>query len=265
MNNRFSVMDENNGEGRMEKVTLSESTREKVEEATLSVFMEQYGAALDAGVEIKMAECADMEFPPELDKRIEKLIATERAKKRNKQRRKTALRVLRSAAAVIIVLLSVSSVLFMTVEAIRIPVMNFFIERTERYWQMSETVDTDMMPKVFNPENPLDEIIPHDYELIELSGTVETGNLFAKYSNVDNSMICLFINQFEGNLQVDAEDAAITHSRVAGHDSYTYEEDDFVHIIWQDESISKMFSIYANNVTEESLTYYAEAVARQFD
>ena len=179
MNNRFSVMDENNGEGRMEKVTLSEATREKVEEATLSVFMEQYGAAMDAGVEIKMAECADMEFPPELDKRIQKLIATEQAKKRNKQRRKTALRVLRSAAAVIMILLSVSSILFMTVEAFRIPVMNFFVEKEEKYWQLSETTNENTIPEMFNPENPLEGIIPHDYELIDLIGTMEDNNLFA--------------------------------------------------------------------------------------
>lgn len=265
MNNRFHAMDENNGEGRMEKVTLSEATREKVEEATLAVFMEQYGAAMDAGVEIKMAECADMEFPPELDKRIQKLIANEQAKKRNKQRRKTALRALRSAAAVIMILLSVSSILFMTVEAFRLPVINFFVEKTERYWLLSETNDSNAIPEAYNPENPLEGIIPHDYELIELIGTVEESNLFAKYSNNDTSVMCLFVNQSVGYLQVDSEDARVTPKKLNGHDAYTYAEGEFIHVVWLDENVSKVFSIYANNVAEEALVDYAEAVARRVD
>ena len=269
MNNSGSAVDKNNGEGRMEKVTLSEATREKVDEAALAVLMEQCGTAIDAGVEIKMAECADMEFPPNLDKRIQKAIAREQAKKRNKQCGKVALRVLRSAVAVIAVLLCAGGILFMTVEAFHVPVMNFFIEKTERYWQFSGSNDPDVngidtIPDDFNPENPLCYVIPFDYELEAFSGTVEDGNLFAKYSNADNSTIYFYIQNSSGNLQIDTEGAHVTHLKVEGHDAYTVVEGDLVSIVWLNENMSRTFSMFTTKVAEEAVIDFAEAIAQQF-
>lgn len=48
--------------------------KKKYEEAMVAVFMEKYAAALSAGVDAAMEECADKEFPPELDKRCQALI-----------------------------------------------------------------------------------------------------------------------------------------------------------------------------------------------
>lgn len=264
MNNRFSVMDENNGEGRMEKVTLSEATREKVEEATLSVFMEQYGAAMDAGVEIKMAECADMEFPPELDKRIQKLIATEQAKKRNKQRRKTALRVLRSAAAVIMILLSVSSILFMTVEAFRVPVMNFFIEKTDRYWQLSDAPSTSSIPKVFNPENPLEDILPIDFSLAHVEGSWETNCLSANYSNGKGAEITLLVISADTIAQIDCEDSNVSNIKLAEHDAIVSVEGNVVRVSWLIDDVSRAFTLCATNISEGTVILFAEEFSSFF-
>ena len=47
---------------------------DQIEETMVSAFMGQYAAALDAGVDAVMEECADKEFPPEQDKRCQALI-----------------------------------------------------------------------------------------------------------------------------------------------------------------------------------------------
>ena len=90
--NEKKIMDIYNtdgGENNMQPLPISEETREKLEDATLSVFMDQYAKALDAGVDSLMEDCAEDTFPPELDQRIRKLIAKESAKERNKKRIKT--------------------------------------------------------------------------------------------------------------------------------------------------------------------------------
>ena len=258
MNNSFSAMDKNNGEGRMDKVTLSETTREKVEEAMLSVFMEQYGAAMDAGVEIKMAECADMEFPPELDKRIQKLIAGAQAEKKKKQRRKAALRVLRSAAAVIMVLLSVSSVLFMTVEAIRIPVMNFFVERTDRYWQLSDAPSTDSIPTGFDPANPLEGILPIDFVLTHMDGSWETSYLSADYRNENGAVITLLVHPSDSNVQIDSEDSNVSNIKIAGYDTIVFVEGNTIRVSWLIDEISRAFTLCATDITKDTVFLFVE-------
>ena len=58
----------------MDNPRINETTREKIEEAAVSVFMDQYAKALDAGIDQQIEACADNEFPPELEKRCRALI-----------------------------------------------------------------------------------------------------------------------------------------------------------------------------------------------
>ena len=248
----------------MDNLKLSDTAREQLEEATVAVFMEQYAKALDAGIDQKLEECADEEFPPELEKRCRALIEKESAKSKNEKRRKGVMRILQRAAVVVVALLSLSSILFMTVEAFRLPVMNFFVEKTDRYWQMTANPDENAVPVAYNPENPLDDIVD-GFALTSLSGSVESGDLMAKYSDGGKAAITLCADFSLGNLQVDGENAVVFDEKVAGHDARLYIEEDTVRLAWLDENASRAFSIYAVNVSEETVAYIAEAFAQYFD
>ena len=248
----------------MEKVKLSDATREKVEEATLSAFMEQYGAALNAGIESKMAECADMQFPPELDKRIRALIAREQAKKRNKQRMNTALRILRSAAAVIAVILCMSSILFVTVEAFRVPVINFFVEQHDGYLELSGTQTTDSIPSEFNPDNPLAGILTEEYLLTEVSNNWDMGMVFASYSSDNGNNIDFSVEPAQSVALIDKEDAQVNHFSINDCEAYLSSEGDEIRLIWLDGTSEKMFSLCANKVSEEDILSIAERIILTF-
>lgn len=249
----------------MDNPRISEDTREKIEEAAVSVFMDQYAAALDASIDIKMEECKDMEFPKELDKRCHALIQQEYAKQKNKARKKMVLRVCRSAAVVAIALLSLCSVLFITVEAFRLPVINFFVEKTNQYWQLSGQPDTDAIPELFNPKNPLADIIPDDFILSSLSGSWESGCLGAEYCNSENSTISFTVVPSTNNAQIDSENAFTGSYKVLGHDAIKSVENDIVRITWLDEKVSKIFTICAVNISVEMVESYAESVAARIN
>lgn len=248
----------------MDKPNISEVSREKLEDAAAFVIMEQYAKALNAGINKRMEDCAEEDFPEELDKRCRALIAQASRKSQNKKRRKSALRVLRSAAVVALVMLSLCSILFVSVDAFRIPVMNFFIEKTDRYWQMTDNPEEDTIPVRYNAENPLDGIIA-GFTLTSLSGSVESGDLMAKYNDGDNVEITLLANFSFGNTQIDGEDSIITDTKVAGHAGQLYVKGDSIRLIWLDENVSRAFSICAVNVSEETVTYIAEEFAQYFD
>lgn len=245
----------------MDNPKISETAREKLEDAAVSVFMEQYAKALDAGIDQKMEECADDAFPPELEKRCRALIQQEYAKERNRKRRKSALRVLRSAAVVAVVLLSLCSVLFVTVEAFRLPVMNFFVQKTDRYWQISGQENANEIPDVFNPEDPLRNVLPDDFVLTNLVGSVEEGYITAEYNNQKNSRINLIISPNTGNTQVDTEDALATSYKVLDHSGLKSIENECVRISWIDEENNIFITLYATNIAEEMVEIYAESVA----
>lgn len=264
-NKTMDIYSRGEGENNMQTLPISEETREKLEEATLSVFMDQYAKALDAGVDSLMEDCAEDTFPPELDQRIRKLIAKESAKERNKKRRKTALRMLRSAAAAIVILLGTCSVLFVTVEAFRLPIMNFFVEKTDSYWQMSGKPDTDKIPDDFNPEDPLGGIIPDDYFLAGVKGDWGSACYVAAYSNESGATFSFEALTADGNSQIDSEDAQVTPIKQLGHDAKISLEGSIIQVSWLDENRSMIFAISATNASEEVVLNCAEAVAVLLD
>lgn len=241
------------------------TARENLEEAIVAAFMDQYAQALDAGIDRKIEECASDAFPEELDNRCRALIEQANRKAKNKKRRKSALRALRSAAVVTVVLVGLFSVLFVSVEAFRIPILNFFIEKTDRYWEITATPKEDIIPIRYDPENPLDGIIADIFELTSLSGSVEGGDLLAIYKHGDNAGITLLADYSFGNIQLDGEDATITEIEIAGHAGQMFAEGDRVNLAWLDENIDRIFVICTQNIAEEAVVQVAEEFARYFD
>lgn len=240
------------------------TARENLEEAIVAAFMDQYAQALDAGIDRKIEECAGDAFPEELDKRCRALIEQANRKAKNKKRIKSALRVLRSAAVVTVVLVGLFSVLFVSVEAFRIPILNFFIEKTDRYWEITDTPKGDFIPIGYDPEDPLGGIIGN-FTLTSLTGSVESGDLMAIYNSGDDVEIVLFAEFSCGNTQIDGEGATITEITVAGHAGQMFAEGDRVNLTWLDENIDRIFVICTQNIAEEAVVYVAEEFAGYFD
>ena len=246
----------------MEELKISETAREKLEDAAVSVFMEEYAKALNAGLDQQMEASAAEEFPKELEERCLALIRKETAKQRNQKRKKNALRVLRSAAAVVLVLLSVSSILFMSVEAFRLPIINFFVEKTDRYWQLSGVENEDTAQDVFDPKDPLDGIILDEFVITSITGSWDSECLIVEYSNGNNAVIDFIAVQNDGNVQIDTEDANVVQHKVFGHDAVKSIKENYVRITWLDETNSKIITLCSTNVSEEMTLLYADAVAK---
>lgn len=248
----------------MENLKISETTREKIEEAAVSVFMDQYAAALDAGIDKKMADCADMEFPPELDRRCRALIQQEYKKQRSKKYRKAALRVLRSVAVVAIALLSLCSLLFMTVEAFRIPVINFFAEKHEGHLELRGTAAENEIPETFNPDDPLAGILSDAYTLSSISNNWEMGTVAASYHNSDGSDVFFSIAPAGSTTLVDDEDAATYHFRLMDHDAYLLSEGENIRLIWLDANAEQVFTLCGSKIPEETVLSLAEMIVLMF-
>ena len=264
-NNDLKTIEHQDEENNVENLQISEQTREKLEDSTVSLFMDYYVKSLNVGIDIMMEECADDEFPEELDKRIRALIAKESAKERNALRRKTALRVLRSAAIVVIALLCACSTLFVTVEAFRIPIINLFINRTNFYWEISGNPILNSSPSILNLENPLGEIAPDDFSLISLEEAWEDNYLSALYRNDKGATIFFTVSNSYGILRIDTEEAFAKEVTILGHEGIISIEDNCVRISWIEEGYSRLFQICTTNLDESTAKNIAESVAKLFD
>lgn len=248
----------------MENPKISEEARDKYIDATVAVFMDQYAAALDEAILEEMAVCSDNEFPPELDKRCLALIEKECAKQCRVALVKNILHVGRSAAIIVVALLGLCSVLFMTVEAFRVPVINFFVQETDNYIELSGVPYEEVFPSEFNENDPLAGILPSDFVLTNKYGSWELGLLTAEYSNEMESTVYFSIMPADSFIQLDTENAQVTTITVYGHTAYLCEEGSEIRISWLDELTSRSFSFCTTNISKDTVLAFAESTAKIF-
>ena len=67
----------------MKNSKITDETRDKYVDATVAVFMDQYAAILDAGIDEELADTKHNDFPPELDERCRALIGKEFEKRKS--------------------------------------------------------------------------------------------------------------------------------------------------------------------------------------
>ena len=248
----------------MENPKISEDTREQYIDATVAVFMDQYAAALNEGLQEEMNACKEQEFPPELDKRCLALIEKAYAKQKRASRRKTFLRVCRSAAIIAMALLSLCSVLFMTVEAFRLPIMNLFIEKTDVYWEFTGNKTEEIGSSLLNEEDPLREILPADYELTLLRGSFDVSQYVALYKKSESDQVLFTASENDGYVQIDTEDADTRQFLISGQEVYLSAEDTEIRIVWFNARLEKAFSVCVTNGDESFVIELAEEIIKYF-
>jgi ABC-type glycerol-3-phosphate transport system permease component len=150
----------------MEKQSLSNDVKERYLDATLAAFMEEYVSVMDTG-----AEQSNGEFPQELDARCRKIIENARKQRRRNQMLRSFMRICRSAAVLLVVLMCVGTTLFFTVESFRLPVMNLIFERMENYTQISSK-HTTVMSKTVGMDVDLNDPLKLALEVLDFENSI---------------------------------------------------------------------------------------------
>lgn len=166
------------------------------------------------------------------------------------------LRGLCTVAAVLVMLLSVFGVLFTQVEAIRVPVKNFLIEKNVRFWEFSRKTDVTI-PEVFNEADPLGNILPGDFVMTDHFGSWNDRFLWASYTNNDACLVELYVNHLDSSIQLDTEGAQVTEFSYYEHDAVMAIEGDTVRLLWVDLDNEAYFTLITRNVDSEQVLDFA--------
>ena len=120
----------------------NDKEKQKDIDVTAAWLMKQYTLAVQEALQ---SETDDEEMPEELDKKCRELIKKEVKKQRYKQIAKKAGRFTCVAMLTVVMLFGVVGILFTTVEAVRAPIIRFFIAQKEDHLEITdsgEEIDT---------------------------------------------------------------------------------------------------------------------------
>lgn len=182
-------------------------------------------------------------------------------REKEKQRRKWLKRI-RSysgrAAMFILVLIGVSTVVTMSVEAFRIRILNYFIEKTESYteFKVDEVVDGQNAPKLDLDQYYYLTYLPegYTYDCHQIVGDV----VILRYSN--GTDIIIFTQENTGSAyHLDTEDAEMKEVPIRDSSGYLIVKDDASILFWNEKSMDFMIN---GNLEPNELIKIAESLKK---
>lgn len=252
----------------MNNLKIDKELEEQYLDASVALFMDQYVQLLSQKLDQEMEndnDYVELIYPESLDQRCRQLIKDEHTRIRRKKRLVTAKKVLNRAAIIVVAFLALGSVLFMTVDAIRIPIMNFFVEKQRDSWHITGALqDTTKVESsglsAIDFSNAYANRIPREYELTEiLEDSEET--FVGIFGNSLGQEIRFSVNPAGASIRVDSENADIAKDiLVCNYPGVLLVEDEYCRLVWhQDEAL---IGIVSKNMGHESVLSLAEVIAR---
>ena len=202
---------------------MNDQRRERLEDAwdetALELLMDDYAEI--AGSELYDEYCSDLEIgnvedlPAELDESCQEMIhasftAESKAKKNPLN---PALSYVYKAAMVVLAIFGATTVLVVSVDALRVPVLNFFLTQEERYTILSSAESNDLTGS--ENINDIRGYIPKDYKIV-YETYYGQGYYNLRYQNEAGNVISIRTGEGDVQLYADTEDASCEQIEMNG-------------------------------------------------
>ncbi len=245
----------------MDKRKIDQDVYERYVDASVALFMECYCATLSEDIrrQVDQVQADDLAFPAALDVRCRSAIKKEYAVRKRKQSLKSIAKGLRYAASFAVVLLALASVLFISVEAIRVPIINYYIAQSDQYVEFTSRQQEapDGLANI-NAEDPLAGLLPEGYELIELENKLPR-SIQAIYKSSDTSSIMFSMYPSNSVVRVDSENTQIVKEiQICGYNGLLVIKDGRTTVAWGYENDAKTIMLTSLELSETELVNLAE-------
>lgn len=240
---------------------------EKYVDATVGLLVENYADILSENLldEVENCKKENTDFPQELDKQCFALIKKECARRRRNQYRKGFTKGLQYVAVLAVFLLTAASFLFVSVEAIRIPIINYFSEKSDGHWEFSSDVTSvpSIPSDVIDISDPLKGLIPSEYKLALIDGD-SLDFLFALYSADSEKEICFSAYSMGSIMGIDSENAEKSQKcEILGNQAVLIIKNGEISLSWAQENVSIVFTLTANDLSEDTVIQIAEQIIQK--
>lgn len=244
---------------------------EQFSDAALLLLMDDYAEAEGSALWDVYLE-SDAEIPENLDRACqEKIQIHYKETEKSALLRRTVYRAAK-IAAVFAVCIFLSVQLVMSVEAFRIPVLNYVIRNHPHaigYFFRQESAENRQGMK--DLLNQMRSIPPEGYELVKEYSTDHDAELDHNsilsvfFRNSSGNSVALTTYPASGTIMHDTKDAQVQETTINGLDAtYLLHKDGTQTMLWMDPNQSRMYEVNASEMDETSFLRYVYQMAAIF-
>lgn len=225
---------------------------DQYDDVTFALLMDEYaeeeGARLRKEFEEAQAAGEVSETSDTLDEKCLQMIHRDFAKKRGKENVRKIIRMTSKVAVAVMVFLGVVTTTIFSVDAFRIPALNFILEHFGEYSSLTFT-DT-AQPQKHGAVELFHKLLPDDY--IEVSSTITENVTMIVYQNSVGKMAQLYITPAGGDVRIDTEDARYSEIDISEYKAILLEEDGY-QVMWTVPEKGLLFTVQSDGLTKEAI------------
>lgn len=237
----------------------NDKEKQKDIDATAAWLMKQYTLAVQEALKFEPDDGAEM--PEELDKKCRELIKKEVKRQRYKQIAKKAGRFTCAAMLTVVMLFGVVGILFTTVEAVRAPIIRFFIAQKEDHLEITdsgEEIDTRTLTNTadFSEMNArLAALLPEGY--VQTDENVSNAEIMVTYINPEGGSVLFFVSLQRGVFRIDTEEVTSSERILIGrHEAFLIEKNGY-RLTWFDTENNLLYQLDSDSLNQEEIIYIA--------
>lgn len=229
---------------------------EQYDDAAFALLMDEYaeeeGARLMAEFEAAQAAGQVPEMPAELDEQCRRMIRRDRAKKRGIRAARSFRKVAVKAAVAVLVFIGLMTTVVMSVDALRVPVLNFILEHYEKYSTITFTDATQdaTQSQTHNAADLFASLLPDDYTLV--SSTITENVTMVVYQNSVGNLAQLYVTPTGGEIQIDTEDTIYSEIVIAEYKAILLEEEGY-QVMWKVPDDKQLFTVQADGLSKDAV------------
>lgn len=241
----------------------TEQLIQQYEEVALGLLMEEYtkaeGERLLQEFETASAKGEIEPMPEDLKTRYHRLIDQAYQKKRRRKLFSCIAKTVGKVAVVALALLGIATTAILSVDAWRVPVLNFVLDKSGDYAEVSVGYSDSSLKEQY--EAILETVcsnVPLDYTLME-KPNAEGLSLVINMRNSEGKLIRVCVRRGSSQITMDTEDAQIEEVNWNGTSAYLIKKNG-IKVVWYDAAKGLIISAYAEDLPLDALYSLAYAL-----
>ena len=235
---------------------------DQYDDVTFALLMDEYaeeeGARLRKEFEEAHASGEVSDTSDALDKKCLQMIHRDFAKKRGKDNVRKIIRITSKVAVAVMVFLGVAATTIMSVDALRIPVLDFIVEHFSEY--SSITFEDNNTPSMHFAVDTFENALPDGYALV--SHTITDNLTLVAYQNENGDIAQLNVTPAKGEIRLDTDGAIYSEIELYDYKAILLEENGY-QVFWHDENTNVVYTVQATALTKEQIIDICYALAIQ--
>lgn len=220
---------------------------DQIDDAAFALMMDAYAEEEGARLLREFEEAVPHEQIPEsLDKKCRRLIDAEFSHERWRARVRKVLQMASKAAMITLAVLAISVAMVMSVEALREPVLKYFVETLEKstlirfdqnYYSSDELVD------------PLGVFLPEGFTQVEFDN--DDGLIYSAYEHVNGSYAVFSMTRANGEYHFSDPDGNSEERMLRGYRAFYVRTEEWMQMVWISEETQIIYMVTVSGISEE--------------